>query len=104
MSNSFAIPWTLARQVPLSMGFFWQEYWNGLLFPSPGYLPDPRIEAMSLMSPALAGRFFTPEPPGKPIMMNTFVQTHKMYTTRSELNCKLPTLGDYDVSVYVHQS
>ena len=63
MSNSFATPWTVARQTPLSMGFPWQEYWSGLLFPSPGDLPDPGTE---LVSPALAGRFFATEPPGKP--------------------------------------
>ena len=63
MSNSFATPWTVASQVPLSMGFPRQEYWNGLPFPSPGDLPDPGIESVS---PALAGRFFTAEPLGKP--------------------------------------
>ena len=63
MSNSFATPWIVARQTPLSMGFLRQEYWSGLLFPSPGDLPDPGTE---LMSPALAGRFFATEPPGKP--------------------------------------
>ena len=52
-------PWTVAHQAPLSMGFSRQEYWTGLLFPSLGYLPDPGIEPPSLMSPALAGRFFT---------------------------------------------
>ena len=40
----FATPWTVACQAPLSMGFSRQEYWNGLLFPSPGHLPDPGIE------------------------------------------------------------
>ena len=55
----FATPWTVARQVRLSMGFFRQEYWNGLSFPTPGDLPDPGIEPTSLMSPALAGGFFT---------------------------------------------
>ena len=39
--------WTVARQAPLSMGFSRQEYWNGLLFPSPGHLPDPGIEPRS---------------------------------------------------------
>ena len=63
MSNSFATPWIVARQTPLSMGFPRQEYWSGLLFPSPGDLPEPGTE---LMSPALAGRFFATEPPGKP--------------------------------------
>ena len=45
------------------MGFSRQEYWRGLPFPSPGDLPDPVIEPAS---PALAGIFFTTEPPGKP--------------------------------------
>ena len=52
-------PWTVARQAPLSMEFSRQEYWSGLLFPSPGDLPDPGIESVSPESPALAGRFFT---------------------------------------------
>ena len=50
----FAISWTVARQAPLSMGFSRPEYWNGLPFPPPGYLPDPGIEPASLKSPALA--------------------------------------------------
>ena len=50
-------------QSPLSLEFPRQTYWNGLLFPSPGGLLDPGIEPAS---PALAGRFFTTEPPGKP--------------------------------------
>ena len=45
--------------VPLSMGFLRQEYWSGLPFPSPGNLPDPGIEPVSLTSLALAGEFFT---------------------------------------------
>ena len=52
-------PWTVAQQVSLSMRFFRQEYWSGLPFPAPRDLPDPGIEPTSLMSPALAGRFFT---------------------------------------------
>ena len=59
-------PWTVARQASLSMGFLRQEQWSGLLFPSSEVLPNPGIEPVSLMSPALAGRFFTTEPPGKP--------------------------------------
>ena len=58
-------PRTVAHQALLSMGFSRQEHWSGLPFPSPGNLPNPRIEAAS---PALAGRFFTTEPPGKPIL------------------------------------
>ena len=52
-------PWTVAHQAPLSMGFSRQEYWSGLPCPPPGDLPNPGIEPASLMSPALAGRFFT---------------------------------------------
>ena len=55
----FATQWTVACQAPLSMGFSRQEYWNGLLFSSPGDLPDPGIEPVSLRSSALVGRFFT---------------------------------------------
>ena len=40
----FAIPWTIAHQVPLSLGFARQEFWNGLPFPSPGDIPDLQIE------------------------------------------------------------
>ena len=40
----FATPWTVAHQAPLSMGFSRQEYCSGLLFPSPGDLPDPGIK------------------------------------------------------------
>ena len=55
-----ATPWTVAHQAPLSMEFSKQEYWSGLPFPSPGDLPDSGIERLS---PALAGGFFTTEPP-----------------------------------------
>ena len=39
----FVTPWTVARQAPLSMEFFRQEYWSQLSFPSPGDLPEPGI-------------------------------------------------------------
>ena len=55
----FATPWTVAHQAPLSMGFSRQECWSGLPFPPPGDLPEPGIEPESLLSPALARRFFT---------------------------------------------
>ena len=55
----FATPWTGAHQAPLPMGFSRQEYWNGLPFPSPGDIPNPGIEAVSLISPVLAEVFFT---------------------------------------------
>ena len=52
-------PWTVAPQAPLLMGFSRQEFWSGLPFPSSGDLPDPGIEPTALMSPVLAGGFFT---------------------------------------------
>ena len=51
-------------QAPLSMRFPRPDYWSGVPFPSPGDLPDPRIEPTS---PALAGGFFTTEASGKPL-------------------------------------
>ena len=58
MSDSATL-WTVALQAPLSIEFSRQEYWGGLLFPTPGDLPDPGNEPASLMSPALVGGFFT---------------------------------------------
>ena len=43
---------------PLSMRFSRQEHWNGLPCPPPGDLPDPGVEPISLISPALVGGFF----------------------------------------------
>ena len=62
----FVTPWTVALQAPLSMGFSRQGYWSGWPCPPPRDLPNPGIEPVPLMSPALAGRFFTLVPPGKP--------------------------------------
>ena len=47
--------WTVAHQVPQSMGFSRQQYWSGLPFLAPGHLPNPGIKPMSPASPALAG-------------------------------------------------
>ena len=64
VSDSFATPWTIDLEAPLSMGFPKQECWGGLPFASAGDLLDLGVQPASL---ALAGRFFTTEPPGKPI-------------------------------------
>ena len=66
----FETPRTVALQVLLSMGFFWQEYWSGLPFPFPGDLPNPGIKPKSPASPVLAGRFFTIVPSGKIYLRN----------------------------------
>ena len=58
----FVTPWTVAHQAPLSTGFPRQEYWNGLLCPSPRDLPDPGIE---LRSPTLQVDSLPAELPGK---------------------------------------
>ena len=67
-STLFATPWTVAHQAPLFMKFPRQEYWSWLPFPSPRDLPKPGIEPAS---PALAGRFFTTESAGKPVVLST---------------------------------
>ena len=58
------MPWTLAHQAILSMGFSRQEYWSALPLPSPEDLPKPWIKPASLMSPAFAGRFLTTKATG----------------------------------------
>ena len=63
----FATSWTIAHQAPLSEGFPRPRIleWVGLPFPPLGDLPDPGVEPVS---PALAGKFFTTETAGKPVL------------------------------------
>ena len=58
-----AIAWTVAHQIPLSMGFPRQDYWKGQPFPFPGDLPNPGTEPRS---PELQADSLSSEPPGKP--------------------------------------
>ena len=67
------IPWTVARQAPLSMEFPRQEYWSGLPFASPRDLPHPGIEPGS---PSLQADSLLSEPPGKPVCLFTHTHTH----------------------------
>ena len=60
--------WTVACQAPLSMGFSRQEYWSRLPFSSPRDLPDPEMEPMSPVAPALADDSLLFELPGKPLV------------------------------------
>ena len=62
--------WTVARQTPLSMEFSRQEYWTGLLFPSPVDLPEPGIKPVS---PALQADSLPLAPTGKPCVTNTIM-------------------------------
>ena len=77
----FGTPWTVAYQAPLSatlsMGFSRQECWSGFPFLSPRSLPDP---AMEPVSPALAGGFFTTEPPAKLRRTGTVIANLQMKT------------------------
>ena len=61
-------PWIVAHQAPLSIEFFWQEYWSGLSFPSPGDLTNPSIEAGS---PILQSDYLPSESPRKPLIYTT---------------------------------
>ena len=98
----FATPWTAACQAPLSMKFPRQEYWSGLLFPSPGDLPNP---GMKLVSTALAGGFFTTEPPGKqrrqwhptPVLL-----TGKSHGRRSPVGCSSWGRKESDMTEQLH--
>ena len=65
MSDSLQ-PHALAHQVSLSMEFPMQDYWSELPFPSPRDLPDPGIELVSPMTPALQVDSLLSEPSGKP--------------------------------------
>ena len=59
VTQPFVNPRPIAHQATLFIAFSRQEYWSGLPFPSPGVLPNPGTEPVSLVSPALAGGFFT---------------------------------------------
>ena len=81
----FVTPGTAPRQAPLSMGVSRQEYWSRWPFPFPGDLPDPGMEPTSPAFPALAGRFFTTETPGKPNLTlgkNDFADVIKLQVLR----------------------
>ena len=91
----FATPWTVACQAPLPMEYSRQGYWSRLPIPTPGDLPNPGIEPTSLASPALAGRFFTTAPPGKPVTFTTFHAkiTHTGTQRTTELQLRIHFIG-----------
>ena len=87
----FVTPWTVSQQAPMSMEFSRQEYSSGLPFPTPGDLPNPGVEPASSVSPALAGRFFTTEIPGKPhhlLQDCPKIKTHRLECLKT---CKEPS-------------
>ena len=71
-------PWTLAHQAPLSVEFSRQEYQSGLPFPSAGDLPDPGIEPMSPVSPALQEDSLPTEPLGEQGPLAYLLGTYKL--------------------------
>ena len=78
--DSSVTPWTVARQAPQSMGFARQEYWSGLLFPSPGDLPNPGIEPSTLQADAL------PSEPPQAIRHSQKKKTKKNFFFLLEVN------------------
>ena len=75
-------------------GVFQARIWTRLTFPTPGNLPDPGIEPVSLVSPALAGGFFTTDLPGKPICVLSFMYTHTHTHTHTLTYGILPHSSD----------
>ena len=73
VAQSCPIPWTVAHQPPLSMGFSWQECGSGLLLPSPRDLPNLGIEPES---PTLQAESSQSEPPGKPSQTLVSLKCH----------------------------
>ena len=67
VSDSCDPMYRVAHYTPQAMGFPRQEYGSGPPFPPPGDLPNPGIKATYSAAPALASKFFTTEPPGKPL-------------------------------------
>ena len=96
----FVTPWIVTHQAALSMGFSRQEYWSRLPCPPLGDLPNPGIESMSLMSPALAGGFFT---------TNTMWEAHFMvwlalnWKNKLSPRCDPGNILTIDLTVYLQQ-
>ena len=89
----FAIPWTVAHQAPLSMGFSRQEYWNGMPFPFPGAFPDPGIK---LQSPCLQTDSLWSEPPAnKNIYLSPNLVVITLIVKRSNVLIKRQRILDW---------
>ena len=81
--SDFVTLWTTALQAPLSVGFSRQEYWSWLSCPPPEDLPDPEIVSRS---PALPGRFFTSEPPGKSLKTGILQRKRWIFHNDKKMN------------------
>ena len=86
----FVTPWTVAHQIPLSMGFSRQEYWSGLPFPSPGDLPDPGIEPRS---PTLQADALTSEPCNSVLRQESWTNPRARFSFQSHHTLERRTVG-----------
>ena len=80
----FDTPGTVAHQAPLSMGSSGPQYWTGLPFPSPGLLPNPGIEPVSLASPALQADSLTLYHLGSPYYVDLYLKKQKSMQAYSQ--------------------
>ena len=99
------ILWTAAPQPPLSMEFSRQEYWSGSPCPPPGDFPYPGTEPMSLMFPALAGRFFTTStnweaPFNGQLHINNFLYICIIYTSYFYIFTTLKSFKFIDINLF----
>ena len=74
-------PMDCSPQASLSTGLSRREYWSRLPFPIPGDLLNPWVKPRSPTVPALAGGFFTTEPPGKPHSLFTPIKIYESFPT-----------------------
>ena len=86
----FGSPWTVAYQAPPSMEFSRQEYWSGLPFPSPGDLPNPRVEPRS---PALQQTLYCLSHLGSPVGTGAQLLPGLWSLPRARMEPMFPALG-----------
>ena len=84
-----AAPWTVSHQASRSMEFSRQEYWRGLSFPPPGDLPDPEMEPLPFVTPALEVDSLPLSLPGSPCQL--FPVTKWVYTDESPISSLFQT-------------
>ena len=95
------IPWAVACQASLSMGFPRYEYRSGLSFPSPGHLSDSGTETVSPASLASAGRFSTTEPPGKPTRPQVIPAESPKLTEQKRAVVPVPFLNLWPIELWM---
>ena len=88
MSDSFVNPWTVVCQAPFSMEFSMQGYWSGLLFPSPGDLPNSGKKPMSSVSPTLQADSLPLSHLGSPLLLPKERLTNRVRREQNESDLK----------------